>query len=150
MTLLAQLSTQDSNIILDIFSGSAATAESIMKLNCNENKKRKYIMIQLPENCKETSSAYKNGYRTICDIGIDRIKKAAVQLKKDYPDTLADLGFKLQGCKHLMSSMANSTIIDIIKIYTLILYINSFIMRIMKGEWVTCQCLNSLKFFASS
>ncbi|BAH07916.1 hypothetical protein CKR_2865 [Clostridium kluyveri NBRC 12016] len=94
MTLLAKLSTQDSDIILDFFSGSAATAEAIMKLNCDENTRRKYIMVQLPEKCKETSSAYKNGYRTICDIGIDRIKKAATLLKEEYPDTTVDLGFK--------------------------------------------------------
>jgi len=50
--------------------------------------------VQLPEKCKETSSAYKNGYRTICDIGIDRIKKAATLLKEEYPDTTVDLGFK--------------------------------------------------------
>ncbi len=95
MTLLTKLSTKDSDIILDFFSGSAATAEAIMRLNCQENTQRRYIMVQLPENCKETGSAFKKGYQTICDIGIERIKKAAARLKEEYPDTIADLGFKL-------------------------------------------------------
>lgn len=93
MMLLVRLCTKD-DIILDFFSGSASTAEAIMTLNVQEKSCRQYILIQLPEECKVTSTAYAKGYRTICDIGIDRIKKAASLLRSQHPDTTADLGFK--------------------------------------------------------
>ena len=93
--LLARLSTRSGDMILDFFSGSATTAEAIMKINCIEpENERKFIMIQIPELCTEGTSAFKAGYRTICDIGMDRIKKAANNYSVDYPDTTADLGFK--------------------------------------------------------
>lgn len=95
MALIARLCTRKDDIILDFFSGSAATAEAIMKLNCEEPENhRKYILVQLPEECKEGSSAYKYGYRTICDIGMDRIIKSKTLYTQEYPDTTADLGFK--------------------------------------------------------
>lgn len=66
-----------------------------MKLNClDTDNNRRFIMMQLPEPCKTDSSAYKAGYRTICDIGMDRIIKSAQLYKQEYPDTTADLGFK--------------------------------------------------------
>lgn len=93
--LIARLCTRKGDIVMDFFSGSASTAEGIMKINCiDAENERKYIMIQLPEPCKENSSAYKAGYRTICDIGMERIKKAADNYLEEYPDTTADLGFK--------------------------------------------------------
>lgn len=95
ITLIARLCTRKDDIILDFFSGSGTTAEAVMKINCQEpENERKFIMIQLPEMCKEGTSAYKAGYRTICDIGMDRIKKSAEILKKEFSDTTADLGFK--------------------------------------------------------
>lgn len=95
MALIARLCTRKDDIILDFFSGSAATAEAIMKLNCEEPENhRKYILVQLPEECKEGSSAYKSGYRTICDIGMDRIIKSKTLYTQEYPGTTADLGFK--------------------------------------------------------
>lgn len=95
MALIARLCTRKDDIILDFFSGSAATAEAIMKLNCEDPENhRKYILVQLPEECKEGSSAYKSGYRTICDIGMDRIIKSKTLYTQEYPDTTADLGFK--------------------------------------------------------
>lgn len=95
ISLLVSLCTRDGDIVLDFFSGSATTAEAIMKMNCDSpDIKRKYVMIQLPELCKETSSAYKAGYRTICDIGMKRISLARELYKELYPDTTADLGFK--------------------------------------------------------
>ncbi len=95
ISLVAGLCTRDGDIILDFFSGSAATAEAIMKMNCEESDmRRRYIMVQLAELCKETSSAYKAGYRTVCDIGMKRIFLAGKLYKKMYPDTTADLGFK--------------------------------------------------------
>lgn len=93
--LIARLSTRKDDIILDFFSGSATTAEAIMKLNCvDPDEKRKFIMIQLPEPCKEGTSAYKAGYRTICDIGMDRILKSRDLYYKEYGDISTDLGFK--------------------------------------------------------
>ena len=93
--LIAKLCTRDGDIICDFFSGSASTAEGIMKLNCMEpDNQRKFILVQLPELCKENTSAYKSGYRTICDIGQERILKTTEYLKEEYPDTIADLGFK--------------------------------------------------------
>lgn len=95
ITLLVSLCTRDGDIVLDFFSGSATTAEAIMKMNCDNSEiKRKYVMIQLPELCRETSSAYKAGYRTICDIGMKRISLARELYLESYPNTNADLGFK--------------------------------------------------------
>lgn len=93
--LIARLCTRKNDIILDFFSGSATTAEAVMKLNCvDEDESRKFIMVQIPELCKEGTSAYKAGYRNICDIGMDRITKSRDLYYKEYPDTTADLGFK--------------------------------------------------------
>lgn len=95
ITLIVRLCTRKDDIIMDFFSGSASTAEGVMKINCADiQNERRYIMIQLPEPCREGSSAYKAGYRTICDIGMERIKKAAGNYLSEYPDTTADLGFK--------------------------------------------------------
>lgn len=93
--LIARLCTQGDDIVIDFFSGSGTTAEAIMKLNCLDTEnKRRFVLIQIPEPCREGSSAYKAGYRTICDIGMDRIIKAGVMYRKEHPNTTADLGFK--------------------------------------------------------
>jgi|LSQX01.3.fsa_nt_gb type III restriction enzyme/adenine-specific DNA-methyltransferase len=84
--------TQD--IILDFFSGSATTAHAVMNLNSKDNGNRKHIMIQLPEEVKENSEAEKAGYKTIDQIGMDRIIKAANKIREENPDTEIDLGFK--------------------------------------------------------
>lgn len=95
ISLIANLCTRNNDIILDFFSGSATTAEAIMRMNVNEpNVKRHWILVQLPELCKESSSAYKEGYRTICDIGLKRIHLTKELLIEEHPDTTADLGFK--------------------------------------------------------
>lgn len=93
--LIAKLCTRKGDCVLDFFSGSATTAEAIMNLNCVEpEEERKYIMIQIPELCKEGTSAFKAGYNNICDIGMDRISKAREMYLKECPDTKVDLGFK--------------------------------------------------------
>ncbi|MDD6278976.1 MAG: site-specific DNA-methyltransferase [Oscillospiraceae bacterium] len=95
ISLIASLCTRNDDIILDFFSGSATTAEAIMRMNVSEpDVKRHWILVQLPELCKESSSAYKEGYRTICDIGLKRIQLTRELLIEEYPDTIADLGFK--------------------------------------------------------
>ena len=91
--LLAKLSTKDDDIILDFFSGSATTAQAIMELNAADGNKRRYILAQLQEKCAEDSVAYKSGYKTICDIGIDRIKKASEKLSKT--ESKVDTGIKV-------------------------------------------------------
>jgi len=81
------------DIVVDFFSGSASTAESIMRRNL-DGLQRKYVMVQWQEKCKEDSEAYKAGYRTIDEIGQERIKRAAAKIKAENPLFAGDLGFK--------------------------------------------------------
>lgn len=79
----------DNSIILDFFSGSATTAHAVMQLNAEDGGNRKYIMVQLPEKCDEKSEAFKAGYKTICDIGKERIRRAGKNiLAKNKVDNL--------------------------------------------------------------
>lgn len=89
--------TQKDDMILDFFSGSATTAHAVMQLNAEDGGNRKYIMVQLPEKCDENSEAYKAGYRTICDIGKERIRRAGKKIKEENPLTTQDLdiGFRV-------------------------------------------------------
>lgn len=88
-------SIMDKNaIILDFFSGSATTAHAIMSLNAEDGGNRKFIMVQLPEKTEEKSDAYKKGYRTICDIGEQRIRKAGEKIK-DEKNAKTDTGFRV-------------------------------------------------------
>lgn len=81
------------DIVVDFFSGSASTAESIMRRNL-DGLQRKYIMVQWQEKCKEDSEAYKAGYRTIDEIGQERIKRVAAKIREENPLFAGDLGFK--------------------------------------------------------
>ena len=72
--------TGDNDIVLDFFSGSATTAHAVMQLNAEDGGHRKFIMVQLPESCDETSEAYKAGYKNICEIGKERIRRAGRQI----------------------------------------------------------------------
>lgn len=80
-------------IILDFFSGSATTAHAVMEMNAEDEDHRKFILVQLPEPVKKDSPAEVLGYKYIDEIGIERIKKAAVDIKTRFKDTKADLGF---------------------------------------------------------
>ena len=84
-------------IVLDFFSGSATTAHAVMQLNAEDNGHRKFIMVQLPETCDEQSEAYKAGYKTICEIGKERIRRAGEKIKAE--NGLAaqnlDIGFRV-------------------------------------------------------
>lgn len=84
----------DDDIIVDFFSGSSTTAEAVMRLNAEKSKHRKFIMVQLKEQCREDTQAYKAGYRTIDEIGQERIKRAAARIKAENPLFAGDLGFK--------------------------------------------------------
>ena len=84
-------------IVLDFFSGSATTAHAVMQLNAEDGGHRKFIMVQLPEQTDEKSEAYKAGYRNICEIGKERIRRAGAKIKEESPLTTADLdtGFRV-------------------------------------------------------
>lgn len=83
-------------LILDFFSGSATSAHAIMLLNAEDGGKRKYIMVQIPATCDEKSEAYKAGYKTICDIGKERIRRAGKKIKEENPSaTNLDIGFRV-------------------------------------------------------
>ena len=77
---IIQLACDKSSYILDFFSGSATTAHAVMKLNAEDGGHRKFIMVQLPENCDEKSEACKAGYKNICEIGKERIRRASKQI----------------------------------------------------------------------
>lgn len=97
---LIQYSTTD--IILDFFSGSSTTAHAVMQLNAEDGGKRKFIMVQLPEKTDEKSEAYKAGYKNICEIGKERIKRAGKKIKEDNKDKenidKLDIGFRVLKC----------------------------------------------------
>ena len=83
--------------VLDFFSGSASTAHAVMQLNAEDGGHRKFIMVQLPEKCDEASEAYKAGYKNICEIGKERIRRAEDKIKSESPMTTQDLdiGFRV-------------------------------------------------------
>ena len=91
--------TQD-DIVLDFFSGSATTAQAVMQLNSVDNGKRKFILVQLPEETDKTTEAYKAGYKTICDIGKERIRRAGAKIKEEAGFTAQglDIGFRVLKC----------------------------------------------------
>lgn len=90
----------NTDVILDFFSGSATTAHAVMQLNAEDGGKRKFIMVQLPEECDEKSEAFKAGYKNICEIGKERIRRAGSKIKDDNPLTTQDLdvGFRVLKC----------------------------------------------------
>lgn len=100
--LFVNMSTNDNDIILDFFSGSATTAHAVMELNKEDGGNRKFIMVQLPELCGEDTEAFKNGYKNICEIGKERIRRAGKKLlgesnqtRLEENKTQLDVGFKV-------------------------------------------------------
>ena len=91
------MGSDSDSIILDFFSGSATTAHAVMQLNAEDGGHRKFIMVQLPEKCDEASEAYKAGYKNICEIGKERIRRAGDKIKSESPTTTQDLdiGFRV-------------------------------------------------------
>ncbi len=85
------------DIVLDFFSGSATTAQAVMQLNANDGSQRRFIMVQLPEMCDEISEAYNAGYKNICEIGKERIRRAGKKIKEEAGLTAPadlDIGFR--------------------------------------------------------
>ena len=92
------IGTNQNDIVLDFFSGSATTSHSVMKLNSEDDGTRKYICIQIPEETDEKSESYKLGYKTICEIGKERIRRAGEKIKEENEDkdlSSLDIGFKV-------------------------------------------------------
>lgn len=106
LKLLASYRGSDDYIVLDFFSGSATTAHATIKLNAQDGGKRKFIMVQLPELTDEKSSAYKAGYKTICEIGKERIRRAGKKIREENtdnsslltPNSKLDTGFRVLKC----------------------------------------------------
>ena len=102
---LMHMHTSGDDIILDFFSGSATTAHAVMQLNAEDGGHRKFIMVQLPEPCDEASEAYKAGYKNICEIGKERIRRAGEKILKEQlannnstlnsPNSKLDIGFRV-------------------------------------------------------
>lgn len=89
---------KDNMIVLDFFSGSATTAHAVMQLNVEDGGNRKFIMVQLPEETDEKSEAYKAGYKNICEIGKERIRRAAKKIAEENPEAKFDGGFRVLKC----------------------------------------------------
>ena len=100
--------SDEDSYVLDFFSGSATTAHAVMKLNADseEESHRKFIMVQIPEKCAEDSTAYEEGYTTICDIGIKRIQLAGEKIKAEYDKPDLDYGFQI----YTLNTTENNTI----------------------------------------
>lgn len=93
---LAKMVTAGQDIILDFFSGSATTAHAVMQLNAEDGGNRKFIMVQLPEKTDEKSEAFKAGYKNICEIGKERIRRAGKKIKEENPNAESlDTGFRV-------------------------------------------------------
>lgn len=92
--LLDRFAYKKDAIVMDFFSGSGTTAHALMKMNAQDNGNRRFVMVQLPESLDENSEAYKNGYKTICDIGEERIRRAANKIKEETNADI-DYGFRV-------------------------------------------------------
>jgi len=94
---LLSIGSSPSDVILDFFAGSATTAHAVMQLNAEDGGKRQFIMVQLPEPCDEKSEAFKAGYKTIAEIGKERIRRAGKKIKAENITTAPDLdiGFRV-------------------------------------------------------
>lgn len=97
LSLLSIIGAGSDSIIIDFFSGSATTAHAVMQLNAEDDGNRRFIMVQLPEPCEEKSEAYKAGYKTICEIGKERIRRAGEKVKEEagLAGQNLDIGFRV-------------------------------------------------------
>ena len=90
-----KLTLSKNDLVMDFFSGSATTAHATMQLNSEDNGKRKFIMVQIPELTDEKSEAYKAGYKNICEIGKERIRRAGDKILEESDNKDLDIGFKV-------------------------------------------------------
>ena len=103
---IIQIGSHDDSIILDFFSGSATTAHAVMQLNAEDGGHRKFIMVQLPETTDEGGTAYKAGYRNICEIGKERIRRAGAKIAAEAGEKAAGLD---RGFRYLRLDTSNMT-----------------------------------------
>ena len=92
---LIEIGSNENDLILDLFSGSATVAHAIFKINIEQDSKRKFISIQMPEYTDENSEAFKNGFETICEIGKERIRLAGEKIVDEFGNNNLDIGFKV-------------------------------------------------------
>lgn len=95
--IIQQGSSEDegTDIVLDFFAGSGTSAHATYDLNKDDNRKRKFIVVQLPEKTKGNSEAFKQGLKTLADISKERIRRSGYKIKEEYPEYEGDLGFKV-------------------------------------------------------
>ena len=94
------LYTDNNSLVIDFFSGSATTAHAVFKRNAEDSGNRKFIMVQLPEETAQDSEAYKAGYKNICEIGKERIRRAGKKIKEEHPEAKdLDIGFRVFKCE---------------------------------------------------
>lgn len=86
---------KDGDIVMDFFSGSATTAHAVMQTEADKNIDLHYILVQIPQECDKKSEAYKAGYKTICEIGKERIRRAAEKIKRENGCENRDFGFRV-------------------------------------------------------
>ena len=98
LKMLISLFEEKDFYVLDFFSGSASEADAVMRLNAVDGGKRKFIMVQVPEVLDEKSVAYKAGYKNICEIGKERIRRAAKKIEEENPEAKFDGGFRVLKC----------------------------------------------------
>lgn len=97
-SILKVANVKDKDVALDFFSGSATTAHAVMKLNAEDGGNRKFIMVQMQEETNEKSEAYKAGYKNICEIGKERIRRASKKIAEENPEAKFDGGFRVLKC----------------------------------------------------
>ena len=97
MKHICYLANCNDAVVIDFFSGSGTFGQGVMQINSEDNGNRKFILVQLPELCEESSDAYKAGFKTICDIGKERIRRAGKKIKDESPLTTQnlDIGFRV-------------------------------------------------------
>lgn len=105
--MICQMMTNQNDIVLDFFSGSATTAHAVMQLNEEDGGSRKFIMVQLPEKIEDTSAAYKAGFSTICDLGKERIRKAGDEIVNYSPLTTQEMDFGFRVLKLASTNMTD-------------------------------------------
>lgn len=94
LSRIIEIASDKDGVFLDFFGGSSTTAHALLKKNSEDDGNRRFILVQWQENCSEDSEAYNEGYKTIDEIGIDRIKRAAKKIEADNPLFHGDLGFR--------------------------------------------------------
>lgn len=132
------ISNMDSNIVLDFFSGSSSTAHAVMQLNAEDGGNRKFILVQLPEVCDEQTEAYKTGYKNICEIGKERIRRAGKKLTEtdgkmqigDSEKKSLDVGFRVFKLDSSNLQSWDATPVDEVNIDDLIDRMNTMVNRV--------------------